>query len=396
MASTPKSTLDSSHTIHTSCIFSIKVWKMQIIPTLNLTKHMEYFRFTLERYRGISTRHTCPSCGRNRCFARYIDQEGEITFPDEVGRCDHEESCGYHLTPKAYFEQEPSALEQLSELSERRSYTPPPPRETCYMSREIMEQSLKLYESNHLFQFLSEKLGKESALSLMKLYRVGSSKHWPGATVFWQIDNDGRIRTGKIMLYNPMTGKRIKEPFNHISWAHSLLYNKDYCLKQCFFGEHLLREHTDKVVAIVESEKTALIAAHHLPQFVWIASGGKHGCLGSDALKVLQGRQVVLFPDTGATEYWQSKVPQMEALGIDVKIFNYLEQEANEEARQSGFDIADYLLLLPPKPSLLEEMIKRYPIIQTLIDRLQLKVIQSPFRDEKKPSQSYAKRGLRR
>lgn len=42
------------------------------------------------------------------------------------------------------------------------------------------------------------------------------------------------------MLYNPTTGKRIKEPYNHVTWVHSVLHKEDYNLKQCFFGEHLL------------------------------------------------------------------------------------------------------------------------------------------------------------
>lgn len=76
----------------------------------------------------------------------------------------------------------------------------------------------------------------------MKRYKVGTSKYWDGATVFWQTDNQNKVRTGKIMLYNPETGKRIKEPYNHVTWVHSVLHKGDYNLKQCFFGEHLLPE----------------------------------------------------------------------------------------------------------------------------------------------------------
>lgn len=62
---------------------------------------MSTYRFKLEPYKGVKTRHTCPACKRSRCFARYIDTEGVLTFPDHVGRCDHEQRCGYHYTPKA-------------------------------------------------------------------------------------------------------------------------------------------------------------------------------------------------------------------------------------------------------------------------------------------------------
>ena len=55
---------------------------------------MSTYRFKLEPYKGVKTRHTCPACERSRCFARYIDTEGVLTFPDHVGRCDHEQRCG--------------------------------------------------------------------------------------------------------------------------------------------------------------------------------------------------------------------------------------------------------------------------------------------------------------
>ncbi len=41
--------------------------------------------------------------------------------------------------------------------------------------------------------------------------------------VFWQVDVKGRIRTGKIMLYDPKTGHRVKEPHSYVCWVHSEL-----------------------------------------------------------------------------------------------------------------------------------------------------------------------------
>ena len=60
-----------------------------------------------------------------------------------------------------------------------------------------------------------------------KYYLCGSIKN-PGAVIYWQIDRDKKIRTGKIMEYNPETGKRS----GLIDWVHS--FNEDYVLKQCF------------------------------------------------------------------------------------------------------------------------------------------------------------------
>mgnify|MGYP001776285334 FL=1 len=71
---------------------------------------MGEYRFHLQKYKP-GTKTTCPSCGKSRCFVRYIDELGSIIFPNNVGKCDHENSCGYHYTPKEYFKDNPDKLE---------------------------------------------------------------------------------------------------------------------------------------------------------------------------------------------------------------------------------------------------------------------------------------------
>lgn len=338
---------------------------------------MSTHRFILEPYKGVSTRHTCPNCHRQRCFSKYIDTEKQIQFPEYVGRCDHEQKCGYHFTPRDYFEQNPVEKEKLSDNTFR-SYAPVKvvqPVTTSYIDLDIVNQSLRGYPANKLFQFLSAQFGETETLKLMKKYKVGTSKYWDGATVFWQTDNQGRVRTGKIMLYNSETGKRVKEPYNHVTWVHSVLHKGNYNLKQCFFGEHLLSENKNRPVALVESEKTALIASYYLPQFLWIASGGKNGSFNANNLPVLAGRSIVLFPDLGATDYWQSKIGLMKSCGIEVQMFDYLEANASEVERKEGYDIADYLLKVKPDEAVLQQMIRRNPALKILIDALDLKLV---------------------
>ena len=102
----------------------------------------------------------------------------------------------------------------------------------------------------------------------MAQFYIGTSKRWPGATIFWQIDLAGRIRTGKIMLYNPQSGKRVKTPYNHIDWVHKQLKQGHFA--PCLFGLHQLRgAPKDQVVGLVESEKTAVIASGYLPAWLW-------------------------------------------------------------------------------------------------------------------------------
>ena len=177
------------------------------------------------------------------------------------------------------------------------------------------------------------------------------------------------------MLYNAENGKCVKEPFNHVTWVHSLLRVPDFNLRQCFFGEHLLPMNRGKPVAIVESEKTALVAAYYLPEYVWLATGGKNGCFNADALRVLRGCQVILYPDIGATDQWQQKLSLLHNLGIEASIFNYLEEVATDNERTAGLDIADYLLQIEPDQAILQSMIRRNPILQKLIDDLQLTLV---------------------
>ncbi|MFI3293638.1 MAG: DUF6371 domain-containing protein [Rikenellaceae bacterium] len=329
---------------------------------------LKMYRFNLEKYAGVASRHTCPECGHKRCFVRYVDRDGEVAFPDYVGRCNREDKCGYHFSSKQYLERNPRQLE-------RRDYTPPPPKPTSYIPSEMVGKTLMRHRGHHLFTFLSSQIGTEATYKLMGNYRVTQSNVWEGATLFWQMDIRDRTRTGKIMLYDPKSGRRVKREQSLISWVHTRLGVSDFNLKQCFFGEHLLSCDESKTIAIVESEKTALIAAHYLPMFTWIATGGKNGCLKSENLEVLKGRKVLLVPDLGATEYWQSKLPLFTAKGVDASILDHLEKMATSEQQKEGYDIADFLLDGNSPQVLLEKMIAKNPLLQTLIDTFDLELV---------------------
>ena len=101
----------------------------------------------------------------------------------------------------------------------------------------MVATTMRGYDRNNLFAFVATVIGSDEATRLMEMYRVGTSKHWQGATVFWQISNDGEVRGGKIMLYDRLTGHRVQEPFPHINWVHSVLRLPDYKLIQCFRSE---------------------------------------------------------------------------------------------------------------------------------------------------------------
>ena len=246
---------------------------------------------------------------------------------------------------------------------------------TSYIDRGLMERTLSNYSINPLFVFLTGIIGKEETERIFRLYKVGTSKKWGGATVYWQIDRHGRVRSGKVMLYNSTDGHRVKEPHSFVSWVHSELHLQNFNMKQCLFGEHLLPQYPSKPVAIVESEKSALISAHFMSDFIWLATGGIHGCFKEENIQVLKNRSVMLCPDLGAFEAWKAKIPMLSAVCSKVIISEHLELVATEEQRKSGLDIADVLLMTETPVMALQRVIKRNPCIGTLIEQLQLELV---------------------
>jgi hypothetical protein len=292
-------------------------------------------RYILEPYKGLKTRYTCPDCNKPRKFARYIDTETNEHLGDDVGKCERADQCGRHYTPKQHFADTGTVPEQnnVAALQKRRE----PEQPTSFIDRNIMEQSLSDLSRNNFVLFLHTLFDASTVAELAGKYKIGTSKKWPGSTVFWQIDSVGMVRSGKVMQYDRSTGKRVKKPYDMVTWVHSILKQENFNLKQCFFGQHLLKEST-KPVAIVESEKTAIIASIYLPQFTWLASSNKQG-LSDQKCRCLKNRKVILYPDLNAFELWQEK-----ANCFGFSISSLLEDKATPQEKENGLDLADYLI----------------------------------------------------
>lgn len=301
---------------------------------------MHKHQYTLEPYKGMNTRYRCPNCNDTRkTFSRYIDANTHQHIDPNVGKCDRENNCGYHFTPKQYFEQNNIFISK----NRSTALTRPSAKMVSYsiIDQNVFMESLKSYETNYFVQFLLSRFDKEKVVELINRYYIATSKCWHGASVFWQRDLQGKIRTGKIMLYNPSNGKRIKEPINHITWAHKAIKLSEFNLQQCFFGEHLLIDKT-KIVAIVESEKTAVIASLYIPNLIWLATGGKEN-LNLKIFSVLKGRNVVLYPDIDGFDKWTNKAKELSSI-TKIRVSNLLEKNATVIERKKQYDIADYLL----------------------------------------------------
>lgn len=345
---------------------------------------MNIYRFVLERYdRSKKNRYTCPCCSHKREFTRYIDLMGTFIFPEYVGKCNRANNCAYHYPPAIFFRDNPEALKDLMNTGNSSGNHPVPlvprliqPIQASCIEKIIMQISCanKWYNQNNLFLFLRNKIGKETTTNLFREYNVGTSKKWQGAaTVFWQVTLNGEIRTAKIMLYNKTNGHRVKEGYSRIAWAHTELGYTEFHLKQCFFGEHLLNLYPNKTVGIVESEKSAIVSAAYMQDFVWIACGGKNGCLNS-RYHILRERRICLFPDSKAYDTWYLFYMKLKAENYSISISNLLERKASDEQWNAGIDIADILLQQSLQEATLKNFLQSTPSLQLLIDTFSLDV----------------------
>ena len=313
---------------------------------------MSEYRFHLQKY-SPGSKTVCPGCGRKACFTRYVDEEGQVSFPGNVGKCDHINSCGYHYTPREYFHDNPAVKDTLTGQDGYGNVTstviksvvkssPKSQPQIPYLPYAWVELSMQRFDINPLYRYLTIVAGKEKTERLFNLYKVGTSKMWHGATVFWQIDVNGNVRAGKIMGYDATTGHRIKQPFSQVSWVHSVRKIPGFHMRQCLFGEHLLADTSSlaRTVGIVESEKTALIAALFIPDLVW-----------------------------------RCKAKMLQSICKSATCSDLLEKMATDEQRSRGLDIADFLLMEDTPQMILQKMIELNPALQTFIDTFELELV---------------------
>lgn len=219
-----------------------------------------------------------------------------------------------------------------------------------FIPSDLLRQSLKAYNRNNFVMFLIWLVGRDATMIAIRKYLIGTSKYWPNSTIFWQVGKDG-VRSGKIIQYQIIPseasyiGKDCKRNKNNkppVRWVHKDPQFKDFILNQALFGQHLLDSDLSKPVAIVESEKTAVIASIYLPQFLWIAAGSLTN-LNMKRCQVLKGRNITLFPDLNGFDLWTEKADELSTIAR-ITVSDLLEKRGSSTDRQSGLDLADYLI----------------------------------------------------
>lgn len=373
----------------------------------------------LQPYKGKSTRHTCPACKDTYSFTLYLDGNTGQPIHPTVGKCNHENKCGYHYTPRQYFNDYPEKKNKQSQKhpTSKQSTSQQPkqqqPSSSQLPSRQLtrpqqlqIQHPLQPAEStpnkktstkishipyayvkrsasyNSTFvRFLCRYFPKDKIEKTVEDYALGATKN--KEIIFWQIDINGNVRTGKIMQYNPKTGKRVKNKTGAINWVHNKLKKSNptyanFNLRQCYFGEHLLRLYPDKPLAIVEAEKTAVITSMVIPQCNWLAAGNLNG-LNIEKSKVFENRNIVLYPDAGCYEKWSKKMTEIrKQIPCQIAISELIEYHATPQQIEADYDIADYII----QQLKADRNYSQPPQCQTLLHTKQLL---SPLQSEQPP-----------
>ena len=382
----------------------------------------------------------CPICKQPK-FSPYIDTvTNEPIAPKECGRCCREKSCAYHMTPSEWFKEHPTEKrewlpkEQYIELmrqrrreaeqvreqtkencpsetggvtrsfrglakcqavpsegsavlcatedpkgaecsideTERRGYEV---KEYCKRMNDLCHKSRS--DRNNLARWLCTQFPEEQVAEVLACYRTGSTRD--GRIIYWQIDEYGQVRAGKVMAYD-LDGHRKKDGKGNVCWVHSMKIDgirfDEMLAPQCLFGEHLinvdvnandnchpedihreaqstlsfssslaLQAATLPLVMLVESEKTALIMSLVCPDKVWLATGGKANFKES-MLAPLIGLEVTVYPDADALHDWYTRAVEMNrTLGTHLHIpTGYYNLMDHDETRREGWDLADVVL----------------------------------------------------
>ena len=264
------------------------------------------YRFAYDEPRITGRRQVkgiCPKCGK-RSLVRYVDTLNNFAYlPDHVGKCDHEQSCGYWYSAREWQNDEGGGQSWQSFMQSRKPQEPQR-EEFATVPMEIITKSVPTADRLARCNFLAwlQKIGFSDGeiMRAVEAYRLGGTSR--GEIIFPEISPGNVCRAAKIMQYSPDGHRRPVFSFRDeagelveigVDWVESRLRKldagklgerKQWMLKykipegkrtaKHLFGLHLLNTDQAKPVAIVESEKTAVLFSMIDSRFLWMATGG--------------------------------------------------------------------------------------------------------------------------
>lgn len=189
-----------------------------------------------------------------------------------------------------------------------------------FIAPDEVERREKDTEKTALFNFLCRLFPVDEVRRVFRLYRVGATKEFSTAvpalaSAFPYLNAGGQCVDIHLMPYEA-DGHRRKSGYNQ-NWLLAKRKQSDRRAPWPLFGEHLLPLNPSAPVGIVESEKTALIAAICAPGYVWTATGSLQN-LNPRRCAGIRGRDIYIFPDADGLEQWRTKAEALRKEGFNV------------------------------------------------------------------------------
>lgn len=288
---------------------------------------------------------TCFSCGKSWSPIDALMEGLHIDYPTALRHL----AAKYHI----FIDSEPVPFVKVAT-----------PRHTQQLPmiywepKDVVKPYLGKSEHNPLLKYLyALPLKAEDAARLKDMaenaYFVGTSTATDtyGWTIWWQIDDQMRVRTGKLMAYKS-DGHRNKDIKYSFNFVHSLLakagkWDPDKAeFRSCLFGLHLVDVFQKAEVCIVESEKTALICSAFTDpaKRLWMATAGKSQLTRRQLQPLIdRKRYIVLYPDYDGYDEWVAAAKRIgyNRLSVSRQVRDlHIEQDGDKA------DIADIMLRL--------------------------------------------------
>lgn len=255
----------------------------------------------------------CP-CGKSNKDGKFTPIKG---MDPQFGKC---HSCGKLFMP-----------ETKKEEWKIVDYKPEP---TQYIPQHVFGRTLQKYGDNDFSVWLALTFGLKAEQAAREQFMWGTARG--GKTIFWQIDRELRVRTGKVQYHSPTTGKRDKKTNN---WAHSMM-NLEGRFVQCLYGVHQVNIYPpDTPIILTESSKNAICGYINSPSLIWLGTDGATALTNAKAEEI-KGRKVILMPDadkTGRERFVEHSAEILENYDCLVEVIDLFPE------LEGGEDIADML-----------------------------------------------------
>jgi hypothetical protein len=191
---------------------------------------------------------------------------------------------------------------------------------------KIIEENTTILREVSAFAATLTELTRSTILSE---WNVGLSSD--GAVLFWYVNHKGKFCNAKKVWFS--------DGFHRDKSRNPRFLYPGYPIP--LYGECQLNS-SNKTVIIVESEKTAIIAACHASQYTWLACGGENGLTAQKA-RALQGRDCLILFDCDANRNKVIQCAEVAAKNIRNAggRAQIIDQYARFPGHADGWDAAD-------------------------------------------------------